>query len=120
MIFNENEMRAICKELGIEIVENKNTPLLQGKEISNEDIKNIFNNEDETYTYIYNERQDDCYIDEFKIFIDLYDDIELKDEFTNPLFTEDDVSEGFMLDKIQVLNNRSNVVDSYSYRANAV
>ena len=57
MIFNENEMRAICEELGIEIVENKNTPLLQGKEISNGDITNIFNDSDETYTYIYNKKQ---------------------------------------------------------------
>lgn len=47
MIFNEDEMKSVCKELGIEVTDSYNYPILNGKEILAEDIKDIFNNVEE-------------------------------------------------------------------------
>ena len=42
-IFNEQEMKDTCKELGIEVVEGKNVPTLDEKDITSKDIKGMFN-----------------------------------------------------------------------------
>ena len=41
--FDEQEMKAICKELDIEIEEGKNVPTLNGEDITLKDVKGIFN-----------------------------------------------------------------------------
>ncbi|CEQ18980.1 hypothetical protein [Paraclostridium sordellii] len=117
MIFNENEMRALCEELGIEVVEGINRPLLGNKEISKEDIIGSFNEVDKIYTDEFEQTYESYSIEQFELLIEFNEDcIELKDEFINPLFIKNSGRECFTPNKINV---QKNITDSDSVIKNA-
>lgn len=41
-VFNEEEMKQICKELDIEIIEGVKSPQYKGRDMTSEDIEDIF------------------------------------------------------------------------------